>query len=85
MKRTILLVAALALLATGCKDATRAQFFSMGKRHRIQVYSGGVKVGEWIATGNVNNEQSSDGFQFEDESTHMSVEVSGTVVISQID
>jgi hypothetical protein len=85
MKKLILIVSILALSFTlGCKDATRAQFSALGKRHKITLYSGGKVVGEWISTGNVSNQENSDGWYFEDEKTHRLVEVAGTLVIEVI-
>ena len=71
-------------MVCGCKDSTRAQLFAMGSKHRITLYSGGVAVKTWTSTGNVSNQEHSDGYYFEDESTHKLVEVSGQVVIEQL-
>jgi hypothetical protein len=57
----------------------------MGTRHKITVYSGGKAVAVFTSTGNVSNQDRSDGYYFEDEATKKLVEVSGTVVIEQID
>jgi hypothetical protein len=88
MKRITLilaLVATLALATTGCKDATRAQFSALGKRHRVTLYAyDGKVIKEWISTGNVSNQHASDGWYFEDEKTHLLVEVTGTLVIEVI-
>lgn len=80
----ILLGIGVITMSSGCKDATMAQFQSLGSRHKITLYSGGKVVGTWISTGNVSNESQSDGWYFEDESTHLLVEVAGTMTIEQI-
>jgi hypothetical protein len=85
MRKHLLFIALAALLVSGCKDATMAQWNSLGKRHRVDLYSGGQKVATWVSTGNVSNQSQSDGYSFEDEATKKLVEVSGTVVITQID
>lgn len=72
------------LCLTACKDSTRAQFSSLGKRHKVTLYSGGKMVGEWVSTGNVSNQERSDGYYFEDEKSRRLVEISGTVVIEVI-
>jgi hypothetical protein len=78
------LFAGLCLMGTtGCKDSTRAQWESLGTKHKIYVYSGGVCVKTYESTGNVSNEAHSDGYYFEDSTTHKLIEVSGTVVIEQ--
>jgi hypothetical protein len=85
MKNTLLWsIVLVALLAVGCKDATRAQFSALGKKHHIVQFSGGKIVGEWTSTGNVNNQTQSDGWYFEDVATHGLVEVSGTLQITVI-
>lgn len=77
-----LLIVAIAMMA-GCKDATVAQWNSLGKPHTITVYSGGVAVKVFHSTGNVSNEPNSDGWYFEDRDTHKLVEVAGSLVIEQ--
>ena len=80
-----LLVASLLIVAcVGCKDATRAQWNSLGTQHKISLYSGGKLIRQWISTGNVSNQKQSDGWYFEDAKTHLLVEVAGQVVIEQI-
>lgn len=70
-------------LTGGFKDANIAQLKSMGSKHQITVYSGGVPVKVFHSTGNVSNQDKSDGYYFEDAETHKLVEVAGTVVIEQ--
>lgn len=86
MKNKISLVVLISglLLSTSCKDATVAQWRSMGTKHRITLYSGGKVVGTWISTGNVSNQEHSDGYYFEDDATKKLIEVSGSVVIEQL-
>jgi len=76
-------VMSLFVVTGGCKDATRAQFNALGSKHKITMYSGGKVVGQWESTGNVNNQSQSDGWYFEDSTTHKLVEVAGQVVIEQ--
>ncbi len=86
MKKKLTLLTCLAatlLIAAGCKDATMAQFNSLGSKHKITMYSGGKVVGTWESTGNVSNEEHSDGWYFEDAQTHKLVELTGQLVIEQ--
>lgn len=83
--RILVFAAILSLTMFGCKDATRAQWNSLGKRHKIELYSCGTKIGEWISTGNPSNEDHSDGYSFMDTQTGKSIEISGTVIITQLD
>lgn len=85
MKKSLLFACLIGLLVfSGCKDATRAQFNALGNRHKITMFSGGQKIGEWISTGNVSNENHSDGWYFKDEKSGRLVEVTGTLVIEVI-
>jgi hypothetical protein len=84
MKKSFILLGMVLLTLTGCKDATRAQWGSLGTRHRVTVWSGGVAVKTYISTGNVSNQGQSDGWYFEDEATHKLVEVAGTLTIEQL-
>ncbi len=72
-----------ATISIGCTYAERAHLSSMGKNHRVTLYSGGVKVGQWEARGQVQNEAHSDGFQFEDAATGKLIEVQGTCLVEQ--
>lgn len=87
MKKLSLLSLVLVGLLTlsGCKDSTRAQLSALGKRHKVTLYGvDGKVIREWISTGNVSNQSHSDGYYFEDEKTHLLVELTGTVVIEVI-
>ena len=77
----ILLLLILTLL--GCTGAQVAKFQSLGSKHKITLYSGGVPVGLWYSTGYIQNEDKSDGYYFKDDSTGKLISVSGTIVIEQ--
>ena len=65
-----------------CKDATTAQFKSLGKPHIITMYGcDGRIIRQWESTGSVSNEEHSDGWYFEDAATHKLIEVTGQIVI----
>jgi hypothetical protein len=81
MKKSML-VLLVALALAGCKDSRTAQFMAMGKHHIIKQFSGGQQIGEWESTGNISNEDRSDGWYFEDAKTHLLVELTGTVQIT---
>jgi len=68
----------------GCSDAAFASMGSLGESHKITLYSGGKIVREWISTGKIENETSSDGFYFRDKSTGKLVRVTGDVVIERL-
>ena len=83
MKKYTLITLGL-LLLVGCKDSTWAQWHALGAKHRITLYGAtGVPIKTWESTGNVSNEDRSDGWYFKDVSTGKLVEVTGTLVIEQ--
>lgn len=65
----------------GCTDATSARIGSLGNRHKITMYSGGEKVGEWTSTGRPRSVGEEDGWQFVDASTQRLMLVTGDCVI----
>lgn len=81
--KSLYLFTVLFLIVGGCKDSTRAQWGAMGSTHTITVYSGGKVVKVYHSTGNVSNQEQSDGWYFEDSTTHKLVEVCGTLTIEQ--
>ena len=85
MKKIILIVGIVCIGICGCKDATMAQFKSLGSHHRVTLYGvDGKVIKQWTATGNVSNQSQSDGWYFEDEATGKLIEVTGTLVIEQL-
>lgn len=81
MKKTLLALFAIVSLAS-CKDATTAQFKSLGQPHVITMYGcDGRIIRQWESTGSVSNEAHSDGWYFEDATTGKLVEVTGPIVI----
>lgn len=80
--RWMLLVSLVALC--GCTDAAISKFQSIGAPHKVELYSGGQKVREWVSTGKVLNEDNSDGFYFCDKDTNVVVRVTGDLVITPI-
>lgn len=84
MKKTMFLMALLTAcgIITGCTDTEMSRISALGRPHHIKQFNGGQIVGEWDSTGKVQNEQGSDGYAFEDATTHNIVEVSGTVQVT---
>ena len=78
-----ILVLAIALGLSSCKDSNMAQWNSLGKHHIIILYAADGKViNTWESTGNVSNEKGSDGWYFEDVASGKLVEISGTMAIT---
>ena len=74
MKKLLLLLP----LLGGCKASDVAQFKSMGSKHEVTCYSGGVVIYHGESAGNVSNEEHSDGWYWQDTATGKLVESSGT-------
>lgn len=72
------------VLGLGCSNAEQAKIGAWGEKHRITLYSGGQKVGEWTCTGRVEDEEGSDGFFFLDDKTGKLVRIAGTVIIERM-
>jgi hypothetical protein len=80
--KTLILFSLVVLSFSGCKDATQAQFKSLGKKHIITQWGcDGKVIGKWESTGNVSNESNSDGWYFEDSKTGKLVEITGSITI----
>ena len=78
--KSLILIAMVASLAA-CTDAKIKQFTTLGDPGEITCYSGGEVIYEGKSTGKINSEQHSDGWFFEDASTHKLIRVSGDCVI----
>ena len=84
MKTKLAIAVLMLCIAVGCKDATMAQFGALGSKHRITLYGcDGKIIGQWESTGNVSNQENSDGWYFEDAKTGKLVEVAGSLLIEQ--
>ena len=84
MKRKVILIVAISVSLLSCTDAGREKLKSLGNKQRVQLYSGGELVREWISTGKVAYESESDGYYFKDSECSCIVEVSGDVVITTL-
>lgn len=83
MKRVLMAAVACAMLA-GCTDAQWKRQTAYNNPHRIEMYSGGQKVGTWTSTGAPRSVADEDGWQFVDRETKEFITVTGDVVITQL-
>lgn len=83
MKKVVLTVIA-SLIILACTDAKRAKFGGLGNEFKIEVYSGGIKVKEYISTGKISTEKDSDGYYFLEKSTGKLIEVAGDIIITEL-
>jgi len=84
MKYSLIALVVACLSLSSCTDADRAKMGGIGSKFKVEMYSGGTKVREWISSGKVHSEQGSDGYYFNDTATNTVVEVSGDVVITEL-
>ncbi|QNH63985.1 hypothetical protein [Hymenobacter sediminicola] len=73
----------LALALAGCTDASQARLDSYGSTFKVEVVSGGQIIRTYTSTGKVGN--SRNAYYFNDAATGKFTEVSGSVIITQID
>ncbi len=85
MKKILLIAsaAAIAIALGGCTNADIAQLTALGSPASITCYSGGKVIYKGMSTGKIATESQSDGWYFQDASTHELVRVSGQCVIKQ--
>jgi len=85
MTKVILFAVVILVSVSGCTDADREKMLTnWGKEFTIEMYSGGQLVRTWTSSGKVSTEQGSDGYFFKDKATGKLVEVSGDVVITNV-
>lgn len=66
-------------------DAWKARTFNYCIRNRVELFSGGKRVGVWHTTGKIQNEDYSDGYYFKSEETGGLVTVSGNVIVTALE
>ena len=76
-------ITALVCIAS-CTDAEYERMTALGNKHKITMWSGGQKVGEWISTGSPRSVADEDGWQFKDDKTGRFITVTGDVVIEKL-
>lgn len=83
--KKLLALSALALALVSCTDASRDKAFGYGKTYKVEVVSGAQIVRTYTSSGKVLSEDSTDGYYFNDAATDKLIEVSGPVIITQLD
>ena len=85
MKKYFLAICLCLVMLGACTDAKMSKIGGYGDNFKIEMYSGGTKVREWVSSGKVLSEENSDGYYFKDKETGLLIEVSGDVVITKIE
>ena len=82
MKNRLLLLL-LVLPFVGCTDADEARLSGYGKKHKVEVLSGGQVVRVYTSTNKV--QVRSGGYYFIDSATSQLVQVNGSVIITRLE
>lgn len=87
MKTKIFFIVIFSLfILNSCTDSRKSKVFGLGKEYRIELINcDGSITHSWISTGKVQSESSSDGYYFTDKTTKKLIEVSGTVIITELE
>ena len=84
MKKLILLAFSL-FFSFSCSDAKKAKLQGRGSEFNIEMLNcDGTVARSWISTGKVQSGVSTEGYYFIDKATGLLVEVTGSIIISQI-
>ena len=84
MKR-LLFISLTILFCFSCSDAQKAKKFGRGSEFRIEMLNcDGTVARSWISTGKVRHLKNRGGFFFKDKATGLLVEVTGSIIITQI-
>ena len=83
--KKLIFIALTILFCFSCSDARKAKKFGRGSEFRIEMLNcDGAVARSWISTGKVRHFQKSNGFYFKDKATGLLVEVTGSIIITQI-
>jgi len=83
--KKLIFISFILFFAFSCSDAQKAKREGRGSEFRIEMLNcDGTVARSWISTGKVRSEQNSDGYYFMDKATSSLVEVTGSIIITQI-
>ncbi len=83
MKKLLVIISLLAFAS--CTDAERAKRASFGASFKIELVNcNGTVTKSWISSGKVLSEAASDGYYFNDQKTGNLIEVTGTLIITEL-
>ena len=83
--KKLIFIALTILFCFSCSDARKAKKFGRESEFRIEMLNcDGAVARSWISTGKVRHFQKSNGFYFKDKATGLLVEVTGSIIITQI-
>ena len=83
--KKLIFISFILFFAFSCSDAQKAKRLGRGSEFRIEMLNcDGTVARSWISTGKVQSGQNSEGYYFMDKATGLLVEVTGSIIISQI-
>ena len=80
--KSIISIIIVALFITSCTASRRAKMLSYNPGE-VTCYSGGKIIYHGFSTGYIHNEESSDGYYFQEKGTNNLIRLSGQCVIRQ--
>ena len=83
--KKLIFISFILFFAFSCSDAQKAKILGRGSEFRIEMLNcDGTVARSWISTGKVQSGQNSEGYYFMDKATGLLVEVTGSIIITQI-
>ena len=69
-----------------CSDAKKARMKGRKSEYKVEMLNcDGTVTKSWVSTGKVRSERDSDGYYFMDKETGLLIEISGSIIISQLE
>jgi hypothetical protein len=83
--KNIIISTFILLFTFSCSDAKKARMKGSGSEFTVEMLNcDGAVVKSWISTGKVRSGRDSEGYYFMDKATGLLVEVTGSIIITQI-
>ena len=83
--KKLIFISVVLFFSFACTDAQKAKRKGYGSEYKIEMINCDGSVNRsWISTGKVRSEQHSDGYYFLDKNTGVLTEVSGRLIITQL-
>ena len=83
--KKLLILSFILLFTFSCSDAKKARIKGRGSEFTIEMLNcDGTVARSWISTGKVQSGLSNEGYYFIDKATGLLVEVTGSIIITQI-
>ena len=85
MKKLLIILLTLFFIFS-CSDAKKARMKGRKSEYKVEILNcDGTVTRSWVSTGKVRSERDSDGYYFMDKETGLLIEISGSIIISQLE